>query len=112
VDEADGDFAGPWAHVARPWMAAETGAGEINGPVPFISPPFISPILTTEEAWARGQRLGIQPTIQPNGNYRYVIPMGRNVGWQGGAAGDGHALYNIRIVVQPGTNKVVTAFPD
>jgi len=65
------------------------------------------PVLTTQEAWYRGQRLGIQ--LSPDGTL--VVPMGRPVGWQGGVQGTGAALDNVTIITTDGT-QIITAFPS
>lgn len=67
------------------------------------------PVLVTEEAWYRGQRLGIQPVPQGS-RLVYEVPMGRTVGWEGGALGSGNSLSTVKIVVQE-DGTVVTAFP-
>jgi len=50
-----------------------------------------------DEAWARkGQPL-------PNDPGAYIVPMGRVIGTNGETA--------VRLVVKPGTNEVITAYP-
>jgi len=68
------------------------------------------PIETTNTAWEQAQSSGINPTVQPNGNLVYDVPMGQPVGWQGGSNGTGVALSSVRIVTTP-AGQVVTSFP-
>ncbi|WP_232486844.1 RHS repeat-associated core domain-containing protein, partial [Pectobacterium parmentieri] len=68
-----------------------------------------------EDAWNIAKKKGISPYIEDpgNGNWIYDIPY-PNAGIAGGvkgAAAGNPILDNIRIVVEPGTNRVVTAFP-
>lgn len=68
-----------------------------------------------EDAWSIAKKKGISPYIEDpgNGNWIYDIPY-PNAGIAGGvkgAAAGNPILDNIRIVVEPGTNRVVTAFP-
>jgi hypothetical protein len=69
------------------------------------------PVITTYQAWQRGQLQGIAPVLE-NGVDVYNIPMGGRVGWQGGYNGTGAPLSNDRIVTQPGTTKIITAHPN
>jgi len=64
------------------------------------------PVLTVQEAWYRGQRLGITPSADGT----YVIPMGRRIGWEGGSIGTGQALENTTIHTVDG--KIITASPS
>jgi hypothetical protein len=64
------------------------------------------PVMTVQEAWYRGQRLGIQPSADGT----YVIQMGRRVGWEGGSLGTGQGLENITIHTVDG--KIITAYPS
>ena len=71
------------------------------------------PVLTTQQAWLRGQLLGVKPFTDPaTGCDIYLVPMGGCVGWQGGYNGTGAALSDIRIVTQPGTTNIITAHPQ
>jgi RHS repeat-associated protein len=68
-----------------------------------------------EKAWDVAKAQGIKPYTIPggNGNWIYDIPY-PNAGLQGGqvgAAAGNPILNNVRIVVAPNTNQVVTAFP-
>ena len=67
-------------------------------------------VSVTNEAWARAQSLG----LSPNGKGDLTVPMGRQVGWLGGKAGSEAAvpLDAVTIHVVPGTNKLITAYPD
>jgi hypothetical protein len=42
------------------------------------------------------------------------VPMGRQVGWLGGQEGSEAAvpLNSVTVVVIPGTNKIITGYPD
>jgi hypothetical protein len=63
---------------------------------------------TTNKAWERAQDLG----ISPNANGELVVPMGGQVvGTSGGSLGTGAPLYNVKIIVQPGTSNVITSMP-
>jgi hypothetical protein len=63
---------------------------------------------TTNKAWQRAQDLG----ISPNANGELVVPMGGQVvGTSGGSLGTGTPLYNVKIIVQPGTSNVITSMP-
>ncbi|HXO42200.1 MAG TPA: RHS repeat-associated core domain-containing protein, partial [Thermoanaerobaculia bacterium] len=63
----------------------------------------------TNEAWARAQQLGLKPSAQGV----LTVPMGRQVGWAGGQEGSEAAvpLSNVTIIVKPGTNQIITAYP-
>jgi len=70
------------------------------------------PVITAAEAWERGQRLGIATTLDPaTGAEILNVPMGRTIGWQGGYGGTGESLSSVRIVLKPGTTKIITAHP-
>jgi len=68
---------------------------------------------TTNEAWARAQQSGLSP-LTTDGVDIYTVPMGRDVGFAGGA--DANALAgvphtSVEIIVQSGTNNIITAYP-
>jgi hypothetical protein len=70
-------------------------------------------VTTTNEAWTIVQRTGAQP-VSSGGVSVYTVPMGRNVGFAGGAnanqlAGVPHT--SVQIIVKPGTNQIITAYP-
>lgn len=70
-------------------------------------------VTTTGEAWSIVQKTGIQP-VSNGGLSVYTVPMGRNVGFAGGAnanalAGVEHT--SVQIFVKPGTTQIVTAYP-
>lgn len=67
------------------------------------------PISTVEQAWQNAN--GISPTVGGNGNWNYSIPY-PEAGLQGGYNGTADILNKVRIVTEPGCNKVVTAFPE
>ncbi len=69
------------------------------------------PVLTTMEAWYRAQHLGIQPNKLKSGVLELIVPMGRKVGWQGGGRGTGAALDQIRILLKPDGETIITAMP-
>jgi hypothetical protein len=69
------------------------------------------PISTVEQAWQIAIDNGISPTVGGNGNWNYVIPYPES-GLQGGYKGAADILNKVRIVTEPGCNKVVTAFPE
>jgi len=54
-----------------------------------------------DEAWS--MKNGVTPVLQGNGNAVYNIPMGKIIGTNGEGT--------MRIVVEGGTSKIVTAFP-
>ncbi len=64
---------------------------------------------TTNEAWARAQHLG----IEPDDAGFLTVPMGRQVGWEGGIAGShGYVPCNsVTIQVVPDTNQIISAYP-
>ncbi|MEU2505173.1 putative T7SS-secreted protein [Streptomyces sp. NPDC007863] len=64
----------------------------------FISSDQADILALIDEGWAK------RGAPDPNDPARYVVPMGRDVG----TAGE----QNLRIVVVPGTTKVITAFPQ
>lgn len=62
----------------------------------------------TNEAWGKAQNTG----LQPDGDGKLVVPMDRITGRSGGQAADsGKLFYKIEIILAPGTNKVITAYP-
>ena len=61
----------------------------------------------TNRAWDRAQDLG----ITPNSNGEIIVPMGEQVGVSGGSLGKGAPLSRVRIIVEPGTNNVITSMP-
>jgi hypothetical protein len=70
-------------------------------------------VTTTNEAWSIVQSTGIQPVASGGVNV-YTVPMGRNVGFAGGAnanqlAGVPHT--SVEIIVKPGTTQIITAYP-
>jgi RHS repeat-associated protein len=66
-----------------------------------------------DEAWHKAHILNIQPAVQGNGNLRYVVPMGRRIGYVGGKAGaaTGHPTAFYMILIVNDTNELITAFP-
>jgi hypothetical protein len=64
-------------------------------------------VLVTESAFARAQQQGLTP--RPTGELD--VPMGRIVGWEGGSQGTKAALDKVRIVINPQTFEVITAYP-
>ncbi|WP_326489761.1 RHS repeat-associated core domain-containing protein [Paraburkholderia sp. ZP32-5] len=72
------------------------------------------PIATTNAAWDKAVQTGIAPTVGGNRNWNYDIPYpeaGLGGGISGNAAGN-PILNSVRIVTTPGTNQVVTSFPN
>jgi len=70
-------------------------------------------VTTTNEAWSIVQRTGIQP-VSSGGVNVFTVPMGRNVGFAGGAnanqlAGVPHT--SVQLIVKPGTTQIITAYP-
>ncbi|QSQ14916.1 RHS repeat-associated core domain-containing protein [Myxococcus landrumensis] len=68
-------------------------------------------VAVTNEAWARAHALGLTPDSTGMLN----VPMGRDVGLLGGqpgAAANHPLLTSVTIIVVPGTNKLITAYPD
>ena len=65
-----------------------------------VQPSQLIPLL--DEAWLTVQSLGLQPVLQGS-RAVYNIPMGRAVGTTGESS--------IRIIVEQGTSKIVTAYP-
>jgi filamentous hemagglutinin len=65
-----------------------------------VQPNQIIPLL--DEAWLTVQSLGIKPKLE-HGRAVYDVPMGRSIGTKSENV--------LRIVVESGTSKVVTAFP-
>jgi hypothetical protein len=63
--------------------------------------------VVTESAFARAQQQGLTP--RPTGELD--VPMGRIVGWEGGSQGTKAALDKVRIVINPQTFEVITAYP-
>jgi hypothetical protein len=67
----------------------------------------------TNEAWSIAQARGITP-ISEGGVDIYRVPMGRNVGYAGGAnAGEMAEVSHrtIEIITRGGTNELITAYP-
>jgi hypothetical protein len=58
-------------------------------------------------AWKKARELG----LVPNEKGVLRVPMGRNVGYEGGKIGSGRKLDHIEIIVIPGTNKIITGYP-
>lgn len=70
---------------------------------------FDDGVTVTNEAWAKAQKIG----LQPNSTGKLTVPMDRQVGWMGGKAGEAAVPMNsVTIIVKPGTNQVITAYPD
>ncbi|MEM5290917.1 RHS repeat-associated core domain-containing protein [Paraburkholderia sabiae] len=69
-----------------------------------------NPMHMVQQAWKKAKDMGITPT-SPGRRETYTIPF-PNAGTQGGKLGSGATLNTIKIVVEKGTNKVVTAFPE
>ncbi|AGC46191.1 hypothetical protein MYSTI_04902 [Myxococcus stipitatus DSM 14675] len=68
-------------------------------------------VAVTQEAWARAHTLG----LTPDSTGRLNVPMGRDVGLLGGIAGaaaNHPLLTSVTIIVIPGTNRLITAYPD
>jgi RHS repeat-associated protein len=67
-------------------------------------------VALTNEAWGKAVASG----QKPSGKGVFVVNMGRNVGRAGGSSAQGKPAQNytkIKIVVQPGTSNIITAFP-
>lgn len=62
----------------------------------------------TNEAWQRAHDLG----LTPNANGELNVPMGRVIGNSGGSLGNGSPLSDIMIIVRPGTNEIITGYPQ
>jgi len=62
-----------------------------------------------DQAYARAMKLGM--SIGADG--KLFVPMGRIVGRAGGSAGgaSGELMYGVKLIFQPGTNKIITAYP-
>jgi len=64
----------------------------------------------TNEAWSKGNDLG----LTPDASGAMTVPMGRQVGVAGGV--EGSAAYvpldSVTIIVVPGTNRLITAYPS
>jgi hypothetical protein len=71
---------------------------------------FDDGVTVTDEAWARAQSLG----LKPDATGTLKVPMGRQVGVLGGVEGSTAyvPLDAVTIKVVPGTNKLITAYPD
>lgn len=67
------------------------------------------PIATTNEAWA--SKGNVSPIDDGMGGEIYNIPY-KNAGYEGGANGSGATLDYVTIVVEKGTNNIITAFPS
>jgi RHS repeat-associated protein len=67
-------------------------------------------VAVTNEAWEKAKGLGITHTR----NGEITVPMGRQVGWSGGLEGSEAPipLTSVTIKVVPGTNRIITAYPD
>lgn len=61
-----------------------------------------------DEAWQLADKSG----LKPDANGQLSVPMGRVVGHEGGSLGTGAPLNSIRISVRPGTNELITAYPE
>jgi hypothetical protein len=61
----------------------------------------------TKSAWVKAQNLG----LKPDANGMLVVPY-QNAGKSGGANGDGSALNNVTIIVQPKTTNIITSYPS
>ncbi len=71
-------------------------------------------VKTLDEAWEMIQKKGdnVVQEIQKDGRIKYVVDMGKRVGFEGGAKGSNEALNKIQIVVEKESKgEVVTAFP-
>jgi hypothetical protein len=64
-------------------------------------------VLIAEEAWARARQRGSRPTATGE----IDVHMGRVIGWESGRMGTNLPYGTVRIVVQPGTMTVRTAYP-
>jgi hypothetical protein len=60
----------------------------------------------TNQAWTQAKASG----LVPNSDGEMIVPF-NNAGYKGGSLGDGSQLNSIKIIVIPGTNKIITAFP-
>ena len=71
---------------------------------------FDDGVTVTNEAWARAQKMG----LKPDASGKLTVPMDRQVGWLGGKAGAEASvpLNSVTIIVKPGTNQIITAYPD
>jgi len=71
---------------------------------------FDDGVRVTNEAWARGQSMG----LSPDSTGSLTVPMGRQVGVSGGVEGSEAyvPLGSVTIKVVPGTNKLITSYPD
>lgn len=92
-----------WQHIQK------HGVNNTNKPLHGVFDN--DPVLTTQEAWYRTQLDGVKPILD-NGVDVYIVPMGRRIGWQGGANGTGAPLTSVKIVTQPGTTRIITAHPQ
>lgn len=68
-------------------------------------------VQTVDKAWNLAKENNIDGVLQKNGNMVYDIPMGYQVGSQGGKLGKGQSLNTIRIVTEGKTPEIITAFP-
>lgn len=66
-------------------------------------------VAVTDDAWAMAQLTGVKPATV-GGVDIYVVPR-LDSGYAGGFGGQGQNLNSVTIIVQPGTNKIITAFP-
>lgn len=71
---------------------------------------FDDGVKVTDEAWERAQQLG----LTPDKTGKVTVPMQRQVGVAGGVEGSAAyvPLNSVTIQVVPGTNKIITAYPD
>lgn len=67
------------------------------------------PITTTNKAWTN--KSNVSPIDDGMGGQIYNIPY-KNAGFEGGVKGSGANLDYVTIVVEKGTNNIITAFPS
>jgi RHS repeat-associated protein len=70
--------------------------------------------VVTEEAWCKAHLMKIpRRKDKRTGSDLLTVPMGRQVGWMGGAEGSKAAVptHSVEIVLLPGTNKLITSYP-
>ncbi|HYF68570.1 MAG TPA: RHS repeat-associated core domain-containing protein, partial [Ohtaekwangia sp.] len=66
-------------------------------------------VKTLDDAWDMVKKGGAN--VKDIGDGSFIIDMGRKVGYEGGKKGSGDVLKKIKIVVEKGTENVITAYP-